>query len=114
VVLGGCQRLTRALEGNAAVYAGNRRGHAVGSRVPQPGGARHPGLVTARPPAARHLDGLHPLSPLAATVFIRGFFDRYDRVRAVQMRRLGCAAIRGGCLVVMAVSFFRAWRLGAG
>ena len=37
---------------------------------------RHPGLVTARPPAARHLDGLHPLSPLATTVFIHGFFDR--------------------------------------
>ena len=82
--------------------------------VPQPGGARHPGLVTARPPAARHLDGLHPLSPLAAAVFIRGLFDRYDRVRAVQMRRPGCAAIRGGCLVALAVSFFRAWRLAPG
>jgi len=44
--------------------------------VPQPGGVRHPDLVTARPPAARHLDGLHPLSSLATTVFIRGFFDR--------------------------------------
>jgi len=50
-VLGGCQRLTRALEGNVPAYIGNRRGHTVGSRGPAAGRcpAPRPGDRVGRP-----------------------------------------------------------------
>ena len=99
MVLGCCRRLTRVLEGNLPAYMGNRRRHAVGSRGPAAGRCPAPRPGDCRPPAARHLDGLHPLSPLATTVFILGFFDRYHPVRTMQMRRLQwppCGAALGG------------------